>query len=151
VSRIYDTLVGHLRAAGLPVEEHAERGFATVSAVGSSGRWILLAQAFEDRDQAVIYSMRVEPVPPERREPVALLLTRANYGLFLGNFEMDLDDGEVRFKTSLDFGGVEPSDALVQPLVGFNVATMDRYLPAIDAVVDGGDVDTVIAALESAG
>jgi len=29
-------------------------------------------------------------------------LTRANYGLNIGNFEMDFQDGEIRFKTAID-------------------------------------------------
>ena len=32
--------------------------------------------------------------------PVSEVLVRANWGLSVGNFEIDVSDGEVRFKTS---------------------------------------------------
>ena len=45
--------------------------------------------------------------PEEMRVPMAEFLTRANYGLRIGNFEMDFEDGEVRYKSSVDFEGIE--------------------------------------------
>lgn len=53
-------------------------------------------------------------VPEDRRLALAEFLTRANYGLFIGNFEMDWQDGEVRYKTSIDVAGDRLSTALVQ-------------------------------------
>jgi len=35
-------------------------------------------------------------------------ITRANYGLVHGNFEMDLSDGEVRYRSSIPFGADIP-------------------------------------------
>ena len=62
---------------------------------------------------------------------MAEFLTRANYGLIIGNFEMDLTDGEVRYKTGIDVEGDRLSAALVKNLVYANVLTMDQYLPGI--------------------
>ena len=39
-------------------------------------------------------------VEEDKRAAVAEYLTRANYGLHVGNFEMDMTDGEVRYKTT---------------------------------------------------
>jgi len=41
------------------------------------------------------------------RSNVAEYITRANYGLTFGNFEMDLSDGEVRYKMVLDADTME--------------------------------------------
>jgi len=76
---------------------------------------------------------------------VAELLTRANYGMLIGNFELDLDDGEIRYKTSIDMEGLVPLSAedrsvsklLWKSLVYANVLTSDQYLPAIKSVVEG--------------
>ena len=38
-------------------------------------------------------------VREDKRDVVCRYITRANYGLRNGNLEMDLDDGEVRYKT----------------------------------------------------
>jgi hypothetical protein len=68
---------------------------------------------------------------------VADFLTRANYGLIVGNFEMDLNDGEVRYKTSIDVEGDELTPALLRNLAYTNVKTMDRYLPGLMSVMYG--------------
>ena len=76
-------------------------------------------------------------VPPERALAAAELLTRINYDLVIGNFEMDLGDGEIRYKTGLDVTGADLSLPLVQNAVYLNVLMMDTYLPAIMAVAYG--------------
>ena len=72
---------------------------------------------------------------PEKRTAVAEFITRANYGMRVGNFEMDFNDGEVRFKISVDVDNHELTQALVSNHVYANVWTMDRYLPGLFAVV----------------
>ena len=62
---------------------------------------------------------------------------RANYGLHIGNFELDMGDGEVRFKTSIDTESTALSFELVRNVVYANVMQMDRYLPGLMAVLGG--------------
>jgi hypothetical protein len=77
-------------------------------------------------------------VPADKRLAVCETLTRANYGLRVGNFEMDMDDGEVRYKASLDVEGGVLSETMVQNLVRASVASFDRYFPALMRVVWAG-------------
>ena len=51
-----------------------------------------------------------------------------NYDLFFGNFEMDSEDGEVRFKTSIFYDYIEPSIELINQMVMTNIITMDKSL-----------------------
>jgi hypothetical protein len=104
---------------------------------GDNGHWICYAQAREEQEQFVFYSMCPVKVPETHRLAMAEFLTRANYKLVIGNFEMDLKDGEIRFKTSIDIEGTELNDALIKGVVYINVLTMDRYLPGIMAVASG--------------
>lgn len=68
---------------------------------------------------------------------VAEFITRANYGMVIGNFEMDFRDGEVRYKTSVDVEGSELTYEICRQVVVTNVMLMDRYLPGIMAVITG--------------
>ena len=63
-------------------------------------------------------------------------LTRANYNLPVGNFEFDMDNGEIRFKTSINLGGAGLSAELFDQLVTANVAVVDQYLPGLARVID---------------
>jgi hypothetical protein len=76
-------------------------------------------------------------IPENRRVAVGEYLNRANYGLLSGNFEIDHNDGEVRYKTCIDVTGDRLSEALIRRLVYTNVFMMDRYLPGIMAVAYG--------------
>jgi hypothetical protein len=54
---------------------------------------------------------------------------------------MDMDDGEVRYKGSIDMGSTASLDAdTISTLSGFTLATMDRYFGALMSVVYGGVV-----------
>jgi hypothetical protein len=106
---------------------------------GSRRRWRCVAQAREEQQQFVFYSILDQAVGEDQRARVAEFLTRANYGMVIGNFEMDYTDGEVRFKTSVDGapgkGGLSPES--IGHHVYVNVLMMDRYLGALESVLGG--------------
>ncbi|MBN1137975.1 MAG: YbjN domain-containing protein [Anaerolineae bacterium] len=104
---------------------------------GERGQWSCYAQAREEQAQLLFYSVCPVKAAEDRRMALAEFLTRVNYGLFIGNFELDMDDGEIRYKTSIDVEGDRLSPALVRPLVYANVLMMDRYLPGIMSVLYG--------------
>ncbi|MDX1992491.1 MAG: YbjN domain-containing protein [bacterium] len=114
---------------------------------GRSGRWICYAQAREEQEQFVFYSVCPVNAPREKLAEIAEFLTRANYGMIIGNFELDYADGEIRYKTSIDVEGAQLLPALVKQMVYSNVMIMDRYLPGIMRVLYG-DVDPAEAILE---
>lgn len=104
---------------------------------GRNGNWTCVARAHDDKQQVVFLSICAVKVPEAKRHRVAEFLTRANYGLIIGNFEMDYEDGEIRYKTSVDVGEDRLQAEIMKPLVYINVAMMDRYLPGIMAVTHG--------------
>ena len=116
----------------------AEVGTALQTAFkGEHGTWDCITIVREDARQLLFYSLYPEDVPEASRGPMAELVVRANEDLILGNFELDMDDGTMRFKTSLDVSQDELTVGLLRPVMIANVLTMDTYLPAIVAVADG--------------
>ena len=107
---------------------------------GENGRWGCFAQTREELDQAVFFSVYPSVVEEDRRLAMAELLAWVNFDLVIGSFEIDLAGGHVRCKTSIDVEGAELTPVLVRPMVYGNVQTMDRYLPALDAVAHAGAV-----------
>lgn len=128
-------------------------GIFRMNFAGDSGNWACLAQAREQQQQVVFYSICPLRVPDAKRLEVAEFLTRVNYGIVVGNFEMDLEDGEVRYKTSLDLedagdpAALPALPALIGHIVYANVAAMDRYLPGMMAVITGSKSAAEAAAL----
>ncbi|MDA8247321.1 YbjN domain-containing protein [Acidithiobacillus sp.] len=84
-----------------------------------------------------------------KRLAVAEFLTRANYGLALGNFELDMEDGEINFKTILQAPATVLSTALLRPYLLVGVETINHYLPGLDRVLSGQETPAAaIKALE---
>ena len=109
----------------------------SLSFTGRSGKWLCYAQAREDQEQMVFYSVCPIYAPKTRRTAVAEFITRANYGMIIGNFELDFADGEIRYKTSIDVEGSRLTAAMIKQLVYANVVIMDRYLPGLMRVIYG--------------
>ena len=103
---------------------------------GENGKWVCYARAREEQQQFVFYSICPIDIPKYKRFAISEFLTRANYGMTIGNFELDFTDGEVRYKTSIDVEGDRLSHALIKHLVYINVTMMDEYLPGIIAVIE---------------
>lgn len=114
---------------GMPI---LSMGFA-----GRNGKWVCYAQAREPQQQFVFYSVLPLNAPEDKRTLVAEFITRANYGMIVGNFELDFEDGEVRYKTSVDVEGTTLLPALIRQLVYANVFITDRYLPGMMSVMYG--------------
>lgn len=102
---------------------------------GDNGEFTCYLIAREEQFQVGCYSMCAGKAPPDKRREMAEFIAWANYGLPVGNLEMDMTDGEVRFRTSIDVEGDELSVALVRNLVHANVTLMDRFWPGLMAVL----------------
>ncbi len=105
---------------------------------GKFGEFRCYAQVHVDLEQFIFYAVAPVKVPEEQRGAVAEFITRANYGMRIGNFEMDYTDGEVRYKSSLDFEGATLTFNLIRNAIYPAVMTLDRYLPGLMAVTFGG-------------
>jgi hypothetical protein len=110
----------------------------TATAVSSHGRWPWSARWTDDESVVVCYGTLPVPVPPERRAAMAELLCRVNYGLGAGCFELDLDDGECRCRTSFVFRGVQPNKESIEMTCVTGLMLMDTYIGVLLAVACGG-------------
>ena len=86
-------------------------------------------------------------VPADRVADVTNFLTRANNGLFIGNFELDLDEGGVKFKTYVDYRDSNLEGVQVRNAILGAMETYESYAPALLAVLR--EEASVEAALQS--
>ena len=135
---IFDTMTQFFSEDNWRFEQLEDQPILRLGFSGDHGKWTCYAQAREEHQQFVFYSVCPLNAPEEKRLATAEFLTRANYGLVIGNFEMDFADGEIRYKTSIDVEDDRLVPALVRNLVHVNVLMMDRYLPGMMAVIYGG-------------
>jgi hypothetical protein len=133
---------------GWVVTRQPEHDILWVGFEGNNGQWKCCAQAREEEQQMVFYSICPRRVDAQQRANMAELLTRANYGIVIGNFELDYSDGEVRFKTSIDVEDARLTPPLIHHIVYANLLMTDRYLPGITAIIEGQTPQSALELVE---
>jgi hypothetical protein len=136
--RAYALTGKFLNEDGWHPQEVGENHVYRVFFAGQNGELVCFAQVRVELEQFLFYAVLPVRVPENMRLAMAEYLTRANYGLRIGNFEMDFEDGEVRYKSSLDFEGESLNYSLLRNTIYPAVQTMDRYIPGMMGVIYGG-------------
>jgi hypothetical protein len=137
-SPLFEPVKGFFEQQKWPFTHTPDKKAVRAGFEGTNGRWAVYLKLDDAKQLVAVYSVSPVSAPRELMAELAELLTRANFNLPMGNFELDLDDGEIRFKTALDVEGAALTVQLVRRLVLTNVVAMDLYLPAVLAVVEKG-------------
>ena len=86
-----------------------------------------------------VYAILANKSDMDHIEKVAEYLHRANYDLNNGNFELNYRDGEVRYKTFVEFLGVEFTGTTVEKSILIPIIMFDRYGKNLMKVMLGDD------------
>lgn len=93
------------------------------------------------RDDSVVQVLVRFPVfasDAKIRPLAAEMVTRANHGLLLGNLDIDMDDGEVRYQVGQVIPESGLDDKLLGSIVSTALGTADVYFTALMRVMFGG-------------
>lgn len=134
---LIDRVGQYLTARGLTFSRHHTQPLLMLRFVTDEGQWGTFVDVREQPQRLAIYSAYPVNAEPGSRAELAELLTRVNYGMYIGNFEFDLDDGSVRFKTSLELADVELTAAMFDRLLAVNLKEATRHARVIAEVAAG--------------
>ncbi len=134
---LFDVMLEFFDQDGWVFKEIEHRRVAALGIEGKNGRFDCYVIAREEDKQLSVYSVFPVKVPEAKRYSISTFITLINYGIIIGNFEMNFYDGEIRYKTSIDVEGDNLTPTLMKHLVYSNVTTMDKYLPGIMSVIYG--------------
>jgi hypothetical protein len=135
--RAFATLSEFLHDDGWHPQQLGDKTIFRVYFSGDHGDVRCYAQIRVDLEQFLFYAVAPVKAPEEVRLAVAEYITRANFGLRIGNFELDCANGEVRYKSSLDFETETLTPKLIKNAIYPAVHTMDFYLPGLLTVMYG--------------
>lgn len=117
---------------------------------GQHAEWAAMIRCFEETQRILVYSLFPQSVEHNLRPRLCELICRINYGLILGNFELDWDDGELRYKTSMDVEDIEVSQTVLRNLVYGNFHSFDMYFEAIKQGIETErDLDVIVMEAEN--
>jgi len=89
----------------------------------------------ETIDVVVVYCSCPFDIPQNTIEAAKEFVARVNYTMLVGSLDLNVDDGDLRFRCSVDFRGVGLTQDLFRNVRNPPAFGMDRYLPAIRALV----------------
>ena len=144
---LFDAVLSYFTGGPRTFEAVLDQRTLSFVSKGRCGPWTTYVQAFEAAHQIAAYGVVPFAIGPAQRGIAAELVTRINFGLVIGNFELDFADGELRCKTSLDVDGAQRVAPLLGQIVHANLALMDGYLPAFVAVAARDATATAALAL----
>jgi hypothetical protein len=147
---LFQTIRAFFERDGWKYRQLGEHTALEMGVAGEQTNYRLVVVVDHERSIVRFLTFLEGKVPESRRREAMEYVTRANYGLLLGNFELDLSDGEVRFKCSLDVEGGEITYAQYQNMLYVSVAMQDRYFPGLQRVLQGSaDPAAAIAEVEN--
>lgn len=98
----------------------------------NSFRFILFVGDDELQNYAMLPACAKEKLPE-----MAEFITRANYGLKYGDFEMDWDDGELRFHLTFPMSSARTDELILPTLMAAPPRMLDRYSKGFAEVLMG--------------
>lgn len=135
----FETLVGHFESNGLNFNSDQEHKVVFFTMCGDAAVYTCRFRITHDDDVLQIdLALPVLARQPKVREQVLELVARANHGLPVGRFDLDLSDGQVTFHIGHAFGSSGLQDDDVRRLFSTAMATVDRYFPALMRLMYGG-------------
>ncbi len=133
----FQTMMAFLEEDGWHPQRIEDKFVCRMTVNGDHARIVCFAQIRVDLEQFFFYAVAPIKILEAARSAASEFLTRANYGLRIGNFELDFGDGEVRYKSALDFEGETLTPTWIKNAIYPAVNTLDRYMPGLMAVAFG--------------
>jgi len=155
MGRITDGLIAFLEEDSWNFTKDEKEDITTVSFRYSGKKGVVFTTIIVREAMQVVsmYSRLDVTVEEEQRPAAAEFVCRANYGLLIGNFELDFRDGEVRYKASTDLEGTTFTSVVFRNLLHANLSTSDRYHKALKRllVLDDLSPEQAVAEAENDG
>lgn len=99
---------------------------------GKNGTWPSFVKCEHEEKILLYYSVFPVRIPKEKIDIVINGINQINYGLKIGNFELSYDQGELHFKTAIEFPNTDIDYIpFIEKIVITNILTTDEYMPVI--------------------
>jgi hypothetical protein len=111
------------------------------------GVYTILFSAWDATAIVTLWGAYGSNIPENRRVPIAEALTRINFLLSLGNFELDFSDGELHFRIGIDVEDGRLSEKMLSNMLCCTLHAMERFHVALMRIAFG-DIEPETALAE---
>jgi hypothetical protein len=136
----YEKLIHHLDERDVKYLTSGDDGSICADFRCAVGTYRVIATVDDGGTLFQVFGYSPVRVPEGARPTIAETIARANYGLRVGKFEMDFDEGELRFQAAQILTDERLEDDVIDRLMGTTMSMLDMYLPAILSVIYGNEL-----------
>ncbi|MGE3779534.1 MAG: YbjN domain-containing protein, partial [Pirellulaceae bacterium] len=129
----------HFSSRDMQFQAVPEKNLVIAGFGGQHFRFTTFAQLTDDENLLQVFSYPGVVVPAGARKMIADLVARANYGIKVGKFELDMNDGELRYHACTVIANQSLSDAAIGILIGASLHALERYMPAVLSCIYGNE------------
>lgn len=126
-TKVYEMFKAHLKAHNFKFDPHDDDLVITLTVRGEDLPQPTVIRVLDDRNVVQVLSPIPANMPEDKRVDAAVAVAVANYGMINGSFDLDMNDGEIRFRVSQGYDGIEMSDDLIKYILSIAFFTTDKY------------------------
>lgn len=124
---VYGKMKAHLTANDFKYECDDQKMTIVLRATGEDLPLLVFASVDADRQLIRILSPIPVKMPEDKRIEGAVASAVANYGIVAGNFDYDMNDGEIRFRVTQSFREGDVTDEIIRYMFSILFGTVDQY------------------------
>ncbi|AGA69691.1 hypothetical protein Desdi_2261 [Desulfitobacterium dichloroeliminans LMG P-21439] len=132
---LFEILYRALKQDGWNFEYDEKNELFRIEIRGINSEFVSFIIVDEEQESLLCNTHIKQKIPFAKRLEVCNFINRVNYELAIGNFELDMDDGEIRFRTYLDSANSEPSREQLLNLLWNGAQTFDIYYPGFIKII----------------
>ena len=136
----YEKLCEHLTSHNIGFWSHGEDLSICTDFRGEVGTYRIFARVDADDSLFQVFGHSPVRVPEGSRPAIAETVARINFGLKVGKFEMDVDEGDLRFQAVQVLPNDDLDDPTIERLIGTTMSMLNIYLPAVLSVIYGNEL-----------
>lgn len=96
-----------------------------------------VAHILLQENRFVFFLEFLKNAPADSRQAVSEFITRANFGISIGNFEMNFGDGLVRYKVSIEFTSMDLPENMVRNAILSAMDAVEMYHQVLYQIYEG--------------
>ncbi|PWU21945.1 MAG: hypothetical protein C5B50_00465 [Verrucomicrobia bacterium] len=131
----FQTVIEHFKKNGWIFQLAAGQPVLTANFRGKNGNFRLVVFVDEADNLFQVFGFLSLIAPAHKQAAITELCVRLSFAMKMGRFEVDPNDGEIRFQTYSAFPPGQLTDDVVRRVVGVNLLMVDQNFPAFAAVI----------------
>lgn len=126
------------------IQRRSDEGDLIRYAIGDENSTITVKITYPSESEIIIYSSPDFKMPESTRQKTMEFINRKNFSSKIGCVEMDIRDGEVRYRNSLRHGEARDVEAVLAALVGLHHTYFARDIyPKLKVIANPEDTTSM--------